>query len=518
MTPTQLEAAKRLLVLKKAPTNFLDYIKFRHPEWVIPSFHLTLIDILNKLEAGTLTNEKGEQVDNLIITMPPRHSKTTFSTIELPAYAMGRNPKRYIMTTSYNAELATDFGREVRNIVNTPSYRDIFPIVELAKDSQSASTWRTNHGGAYFGMGLGGSTSGRPANYLIIDDPYKNREDADSPTMRKKVWSYYQSALIPRLQPTDDGQTAKTLVIHTRWHPDDLIGRIMDTDEFREGAWLHVDFQGILHENTDHEEALWPSRFPLKRLQSLRRANPREFSSLYQQLPYIEGGNILKGSWWQYYPKEMKPEAFSTIIIPMDTAFKKGQGNDYTVAMPMGMTSDGDIFVLDVIRERMSFPELKQKAIQLNNIYRGKGLRAFYIEDKASGQSLIQELRTHAGISVIPYRNQDDKTQRAHSVAPIIQGGRVFLPENAPWLDTFLSEAEQFPDGSFDDIIDTLMIGIDVLSKTAASPSDVFEEGTSLLQEYNSTRDLIMGNKRHPLKSSLNQLTKSTFKWKGWGL
>jgi len=202
----------------------------------------------------------------------------------------------------------------------------------------------------------------------------------------------------------------------------------------------------------------------------------------------------------------------------MDTAFKKNQGNDFSVAMPMGMTNDGDIFVLDMIRDRYEFHELKQRCVPLNNTYRGRGLRAFYIEVKASGQSLIQELKRESGLSVIPYRNPGDKVARAHSIAPIIQGGRVFLPQNAPWLDQFMNEAEQFPDGSFDDIIDTLMIGIDVLSKTSISPSELFEEGQSLLQQYNDQHRQIMGNHHPAIKKSLNQLSKTNFKWNGWGL
>jgi len=233
MTPAALAAAERLLLIKKTSTNFRSFIEYRHPEWKIPEFHPELIQALDELIEDRLLNERGEVIDNLLVTMPPRHSKSTFSTVQLPSYYMGQDAERYVMTTSYNAELATDFGREVRDIVNSKDYNLAFPDVSLSKDSKAAATWRTNKAGAYCGMGLGGSTSGRTANLLIIDDPYKNRIDAESATIRRNVWSYYQSALTTRLQPTHDGSNPKQIVIHTRWHPDDVIGPIMEPEDFK---------------------------------------------------------------------------------------------------------------------------------------------------------------------------------------------------------------------------------------------------------------------------------------------
>lgn len=513
-----LEAVEHLLAVKRAAQSFPEYIRLRHPEWEIPEFHNELATILDLLERDELTNEKGEPVDNLILTMPPRHSKSTYSTVEFPSYYVGKDPRRFVMTTSYNSELATDFGREVRNIVASPLYQQIFPGTQLAKDSKSAATWRTNEEGAYFGMGLGGSTSGRPANLLIIDDPYKNRPDAESPTNRRKVWNYYESALKTRLQPTWDNRPAKQIVIHTRWHPEDLIGLLLDTQEAKDGEWLHIDFKAILHENTDHEEALWAKRFPLARLKKLKRANPREFASLYQQSPYIEGGNIVKSHWWQYYPQHLIPKQFAVIGIFVDTAFKKNEGNDYSVAVVAGLTHEGDIFVLDVIRDRMEYSELKQKIITLNTLWRGKGLRATYVEDKASGQSLIQDLRKESGVAVIAHNSGQDKVSNVHVITPIIQGGRVYLPEEAPWLEAWLKEWEQF-DGKvgFDDQVDAGTMAFDTLSKTAIGPSDqVHVQGPSLLEQYNESRDLIMGHRPH--EQSLNAQMKGKVRWRGWGM
>ena len=214
----------------------------------------------------------------------------------------------------------------------------------------------------------------------------------------------------------------------------------------------------------------------------------------------------------------MLPESFSTLIIAADTAFKKNQGNDFTSIIPMALSHEGDIFILDLVKGRWSYPEAKMRLIQQNNLYRGRGLRGLYIEDKASGQSLIQDLKITSGISVIPYKNQDDKVARAHSVSPLIQGGRVFLPQNAPWLPAFLLQVEQFPDGSFDDDWDAAMIGLDVLSKNNLSLEGGISTRPSLLEEYNQNHDLIMG--RSSLNQELNKTNrgKTPVKWKGWGV
>ena len=173
----------------------------------------------------------------------------------------------------------------------------------------------------------------------------------------------------------------------------------------------------------DKEEALWEERFPLEELKKRERLDPREFASLYQQSPYIKGGNLIKETWWRY----ADDVECSQIIISADTAFKKTEQADFSVLMVMGVDRNGDIHIIDVIRGKYDFPELKRMCITVNAKWRGKGLRGFYVEDKASGQSLIQELRNQSGVSVIPFKVNTDKVARLNSVTPLIEGGRVFL-------------------------------------------------------------------------------------------
>jgi predicted phage terminase large subunit-like protein len=453
---------------------------------------------------------------------------------------MAKNPERYILSCSYNAMLASDFGRQVRDTSSGVEVQQAFPDFTMASDSRAADVWRTEMGGAYFGVGIGGTTTGRPANLLIVDDPVKSREDAESATQRNKIWDFYTAALSTRLQPDKQGRLPSQIVILTRWHPDDLAGRLMETQDWKEGMWMHLDYPAIKkvggkkvsrrnlakdhpmyvesgelsnlapakrYVSEETEVALWPERFPLEELRRRERLNPRDFASLYQQKPYIEGGNILKSEWWRYYPEDLNPKKFQTLIIAADTAFKKTETADYSVAVVAGLSQDGDIYVVDVHRGRWDFPELRQRLISINAVWRGSGLRAIYIEDKASGQSIIQDLRRESGMAVVPYKVQSDKVSRVNSITPMIQGGRVYLPQSAPWLDTFVDECVSFPSGRHDDQVDALSMAVDILSRQAVTPETVFGSltmGNSLLQDVTRAKD-----------SLSSKLGSSIFK--GWG-
>ena len=252
----------------------------------------------------------------------------------------------------------------------------------------------------------------------------------------------------------------------------------------------------------DREEALWPERFNLEDLHRRQRLNPREFASLYQQSPYIEGGNLIKMNWWRHYPDDLKPEKFTSLIIAADTAFKKSDNSDYSVMIVAGLDATGDIYLVDLIRDRYEFPDLKRRMIQLNNQWRGRGLRGIYIEDKASGQSLIQELQRESGVSVIPYKINNDKVARLNAVLPLIEGGRVLIPESAAWIDQFHEECQSFPSGTFDDQVDALAIALDVLARTPAG-GDYYRPPT-----FDRHKETFWD-----MKSELNQ--GST--WSGWG-
>lgn len=545
------DAAAYLLKIKNAEESFLGFIQALYPNYVLAPFQLKLIDTLDKLEKGTLKNEAGNPVRKILINMPPRHGKSFLATTLFPVYYMARKPERYTMSVSYNSELAKGFGRAAREHAREPITTQAFKNFHLSEDSKAADVWATTEGGIYYGVGVGGTTSGRAANLLLIDDPIKARAEADSATYRNNIWSYYISALITRKQPEVDGTLPIEIVIHTRWHPDDVAGRIMELDEWHNGEWLHINMKAIdlvptgnvipvwqlpetdpsyqteasarAQQESDpsydyytqelKEVALWEERHPLKELKKFQQKDAREFAALYQQEPYISGGNLIKETWWARYNFKELPE-FASIIMAADTAFKQTTRADYSVLVTAGVTNQGDIYLLNVIRGKYDFPELKRIAVIAYAKYRGKGLRGLYIEDKASGQSLIQELRNNTGIAVIPYKNTADKVARVNSILPLIEAGRVLIPssiEDAPWLKDFLLEASQFPNCAHDDQIDSATIAIDVLSRQAIVATD------SLMTPINMSGSLFSQAKSilAELPEHMRDSSKRIFK--GWG-
>lgn len=507
---SQREAAAYLLRIRKASLSFPGFMDYYYPEFEWPPFMREFQDVLDCLEKDTLVTPGGNPVRQVLVTMPPRNAKSFNGTVNFPGYCMMRKPYREVMIGSYNNDMATTFGRQTREIVTSPAVRKAFPKVTLSRETRAVDFWKTTDGGAYYSIGMNGTSTGRGANLLVIDDPYKTREEAESLTVRRKVWNEYLATFRTRLQPDRDGQPAFTIVTHTRWHPDDLAGRIMETPEFKAGEWLHLNFQalsvkerGVYIRRTNlpaddprfmpatieredgtklqlgsavgretrevdasEEVALWPERFSVEWLKKQRAIiGDREFSALYQQQPYVVGGALIKLKWFRRYRAGEQPP-FQAMAFGVDSAFKKGTRNDYSVFSMGGVTEAGDIYLLRVWRDKLEFPELKRRAVTLNATYRGDGLRGFWVEDAASGQSLIQELKKDTSVPVIPWSGgTTDKVAKANFVTPLMEGGRVFVPEEADWLEEWENEIAAFPSGKFDDQVDSFIILVDALSR-----------------------------------------------------
>lgn len=481
-------AARYLLQLEEARHSFLAYIRLQHPNWDLQPFQLELIDLLDRLGKRTLTDEAGQPIYNLLINMPPRHGKSTIATWLWPAWLLIRHPAdETIMSCGYNSELAIDYGRRVRGYAQDERAKQINPAFAVAHAVRAAEDWATTSGGRYFGVGLNGTTTGRAATTLIVDDPIKSRAEAESPARRSQIWSFYTGSLAFRLQPTNNGLHPVQVVIHTRWHPDDVAGRIQQLEDWHDGHWLHYRYQGITTNPDGTQSALWPSRFPLETLLRSQRRDPREFEAQYQQNPYVRGGEVLKERWWQRY-NQSDTYTYSSVILAIDTAYKTRTRNDYSAILTAGLTPTGDIHIIDVVRDRLEYPDLKSRIIRLNTQWRSLGLRAIYIEDHASGQSLAQDLRREDGLSVIPRRVLHDKTTRAVLQTPLIEGGRVFLPLDAPWLDDFITECSQFPNSTHDDQVDALVLALNVLGKFDLAATQPLSHDALLGQSLKSQR------------------------------
>lgn len=407
----------------------------------------------------------------LIVTMPPRHSKSLHVSENLPAWYLGRNPSHRIIAASHTASLAYTFSRRVRNKITDPRWP--FPDVSLADDKAAVQSWDTNQGGGYIAVGVGGSPTGHGGNGIIIDDPIRSAADADSATVREGLHEWYRETMRTRLEPG-----GWIVITATRWHTDDLTGMLL-ADMERDGeTWRHVHLPAI----DDDGNALWPERWPVSALEGIKRSvGSRAWEAQYQGRPTPAEGGLIKRHWFGIY--ERPDNHYYQIIQAWDTAFKTGSGSDFSACVTLGVGMHG-LDVLDVYRARLEFPDL-ERALQDQHIawsarYPTAPLTVL-VEDKGSGQSLIQSVRRwpHRNINVVPVSasRPNEKMQRVNEVTPTIEAGRVRLPITAHWLDDAVTEWTSFPMAAHDDMTDALAMaiaradGIGIASNTAVDQS-----------------------------------------------
>jgi predicted phage terminase large subunit-like protein len=437
-----IEILQRKEQVEAARSSLVEYCKLQYDGYKDPP-HIKLL--AEKLEAV----ERGE-IKRLAISLPPRHGKSALTSENFPAWYMGRNPSKYVIFATYAQELADDFGRKVRNQIRDEElYQKIFPGTFLSGDSQSARRFMLNDGGTYFAVGAGGPITGRGAHLLVIDDIIKGREDADSSAIRRQVIDWYKSVAYTRLMPG-----GAIIIIGTRWHEEDLIGWVIANSPHEQ--WDVVNLPAIAEEDDvlgrEEGEALWKESYPVERLLEIKNTvGSREWSALFQQSPTAEDGNIFKREWWQWWDKSQPPDC-EYVIQSYDTAFSIKTSADPTSIQTWGifLKDDGPhAILLHRLNRRMEFPQLRSEAQQLYKDWKPDNV---IIEKKASGQSLIQDLR-RAGIPINEYSPDRDKVSRAHSVAPLVESGRVWIPKKA-WAEDFINQLTSFPNGRNDDDVD----------------------------------------------------------------
>jgi len=420
------------------------------------------------LLANLLESVARGEVLRLIVEMPPRHSKSIHVSELFPAWLLGHNPDLRIINASYASGLATAFSRRVRNTIETDQYRELFPGTRLAKDSRSAVAWdlEGRHGGL-IAAGVGSGITGHGADVLIIDDPVKDRASAESETIREATWDWYTSTARTRVHPG-----GAIIICQTRWHYDDLAGKLLagkdEDDEFGD-EWQEVKFPAIA-ETSDAlgrkvGEPLWEDRYPISELMAIKSAiGTRDWTALYQQSPTDEEGAIFPLQWWKYYdPKEMVFSSRTSTYQFWDTAFKEGEGADYSVCATWTVGHDGLVYGRDWWKGQPQFPELKRMVQVQYDAYKPD---AIYIEDAASGQSLIQELK-RSNLPIRTFKADRSKEARAHAITPYIENGRVLLPEGHSFMAQFLEEHSRFPNAAHDDIVDTTTMALGLLARPA---------------------------------------------------
>ena len=430
---------------EKAQHNFMDFVREMWPGFIHGRHHAILSKKFEEIAQGKLKR--------LMISLPPRHSKSEFGSFLLPAWFLGRDSTKKIIQCSNTAELAVGFGRKVRNLVDSEAYARIFPNVGLRSDSKAAGRWSTNGGGEYFAIGVGGTVTGKGADLLIIDDPHSEQEAAiasSNPEVYDKVYEWYSSGPRQRLQPG-----GAIIVIMTRWSKRDLIGKILQMNAERDGEdWEVINLPAILPSGN----SLWPEFWSIEELTALKNELPvSKWNAQYQQSPTGDSGALVKREWWKLWEGEDPPKC-EYIIQSWDTAFTKNERSDYSACTTWGVfyknenPDDSNIILLDAFKSRMEFPELKAKAMEM---YKEWEPDAFIIEAKASGAPLIYELRS-MGIPVSEFTptRGNDKISRMNSVTDLFASGKVWAPGRR-WAEEVIEEMAAFPNSDHDDLVDS---------------------------------------------------------------
>jgi predicted phage terminase large subunit-like protein len=440
--------ARRSATQDKAKTDFMAYVNYVWPNFIHGRHHVKMARAFERVARG--------EVKRLIINMPPRHTKSEFASYLLPSWFLGLFPGKKIIQTSHTAELAVGFGRKVRNLVDSDSYKDIFPELALQADSKAAGRWNTSKGGDYFAIGVGGAVTGKGADLLIIDDPHSEQEAALSetnPEIYDKTYEWYTSGPRQRLQPG-----GAIVVVMTRWSKKDLTGQVLKAAAQRSGEeWEVIDFPAILPSG----KPLWPEFWSLNELEALKTELPNgKWMAQYMQQPTSDVSAIVKREWWKIWDSE-RPPSCEFVIQSWDTAFLKTERADYSACTTWGVfyqdddtgTSRANIILLNAFKKRMEFPELKQRAYAE---YKEWEVDSLIVEAKAAGSPLIFELRA-MGIPVQEFTPSkgNDKIARLNAVADMFASGHVWVP-NTHWAEELVEEVASFPSGEHDDLVDSM--------------------------------------------------------------
>lgn len=397
-----------------------------------------------------LETETGHAYDILLIETPPQHGKSMTVTESVPSWYLGKHPEARIIMASYNEGFAERFLRRNKEKIRRFG-KNLFGI-EIGSVDRATELELSNGMGRIISRGLLSGITGNPANLILIDDPVKNRQEADSETTRDKVWEEWQNSLKSRL-----AAGAKVIVIMTPWHEDDLAARILKSETNVELVRLPVEAEEHDLMGRKPGEALcpelgkdakWLAEFKRSYL-SDAQGGARAWMALYQCSPRVEGGNLVRRDWWKFYDSKAVT-SFGTEVISVDAAFKGAEDNDF-VAITVWGKRGNDYYLRYCLNRHLDFPGTLAAIRTVRGLY--PNARAVLIEDKANGSAVIQVLQSE--MFCIPIQPLGGKVARVNAVSPAIESGHVFVPEGEPWVEEFLGQWTSFPAGAHDDMVDS---------------------------------------------------------------
>lgn len=468
------EAKRELAKRELARRHLLDFTKYRFPGYKTNWHHKVLADALERVENGNLKR--------LIVNMPPRHGKSELVSVNFPAWCMGRNKDRSVMAASYGAGLAQDFGRKVRNIMDEPEYKTLF-TTRLAEDSQSKGSWATNGRAEYNAVGVGGSLTGKGASILIIDDPVKNREEADSEVVSESTWDWYRSTARTRLTP--DGAV---VIVMTRWKDDDLVGRILEEAKLNSGEeWEIINLPAIAEKDDEYRkdgEALWGDHFTLENLKAVQSdIGNYEFASQYQQNPVNRETQVFKPEMFNYISMEEVKSKITNCYITIDSALSRSKNSDST-GVCINWVDGNNVWYLKSYAVRVDPTQLIQLIFDLQSVYKPV---AIGLEETTMTQAIAPFLNVEMGKknifpNVVPLKHGGvNKEVRIRGLLPRYERSHIYHITGL--CNDLEKELVRFPSSAHDDVMDATAYQVQL----AEAPNTSFDLDEFSRQELSAS-------------------------------
>ncbi len=442
-----------------AASSFPHFLCYSSAEYDMQWFHRIIARKCQEIVEGTLGT------NCLMLFVPPQHGKSEIVSRKFPAWVLGSRPSSKVAGASYSSDLAQQFSRAIQRTMEDDTFREVFPASQIGGKSvrgivRNVDYFETSEGGFYKAVGVGGSLTGTPVDIGIIDDPVKDAMEAYSQTFRDRVWEWYTDVFLTRLH-----NQSKQILIMTRWHEDDLAGRLLELEPEK---WTVVSIpairegEGMAEDPRKEGEALWEERHSLERLLDVEKRSPRTFAALYQQRPTVEGGNIVKRDWFRRVSAAdfRRMHGSEPVVFFLDTAYTDKTSND-----PSGIIATckigGDLYVTHASKVNMKFPDLLRFIPDYARRHGYTSRSTIRIEPKANGLSVIDQLRETTGLNVVATPSpKDSKETRLYASSPAIESGRVVLVDGA-WNETFIDEVCGFPSKAHDEYVDVLCYAID---------------------------------------------------------